>query len=280
MLITASAVTAADHLLRNFLAPESVYGVLTADSWRWLEHAAWVVFEDIFLIASCRQGVSEMRGIAQQRALLEHSHATVEEKVRQRTQQLREAQEEIVRVARSAGMAEIATSVLHNVGNVLNSLNVSLRVATGKVQNSPVQDLVRAVGMMGEHKNELGDYLTRDERGRMIPEFLLAVTEALASEQTQILSEMNSLGKNVEHIKQIVSVQQSHAKAGNMTERIRLADLIEDAIRVAVVTSDGKPIASRAASGRYPRIPHRQARRPANPHQPLEQRQIRDGSPG
>jgi signal transduction histidine kinase len=239
VMITASAVVAADHLLRNFFAPESVYGILSAGPWRWLEHASWVVFEDIFLIASCRQGVSEMRGIAEQRALLEHSHATVEEKVKQRTEQLKEAQSELLRVARSAGKAEVATSVLHNVGNVLNSLNVSLRVATGKVQNSPVTDLVRAVEMMGAHKEDIGEYLARDERGRLIPEFLAAVTESLAAEQKLVLEEMNSLGKNVEHIKQIVAVQQANAKAAGVVERVNINDLIDDATRVAVVTSDG-----------------------------------------
>jgi len=125
---------------------------------------------------------------------------------------------------------------------VLNSLNVSLRVATGKVQNSPVTDLVRAVGMMGEHKDELGEYLTRDERGRQIPEFLSAVAEALASEQAQVLSEMNSLGKNVEHIKQIVAVQQSNAKAAGVMECVNLSDLIDDASRVALVMADGTSI--------------------------------------
>jgi signal transduction histidine kinase len=242
VLITASAVVAVDHLVRNFVAPESVYGILTAGPWRWLEHASWVVFEDIFLFTSCYQGVREISGIARQRALLEESHATIEEKVKQRTEQLREAQSELLRVARSAGKAEVATSVLHNVGNVLNSLNVSLRVATGKVKNSPVSDLVRAVGMIGEHKGELGSYLTQDERGRLIPEFLSAVAEALASEQTQVLSEMRSLEKNVEHIKQIVSVQQSNAKGGGMVEGVRVSDLIDDAIRVAVVSSEGKSL--------------------------------------
>ena len=238
VLISASAVVAADHLVRNYMAPESVYGVLTAGTWRWLEHALWVVFEDIFLIASCRQSVSEMRGIAQQRALLEHSYQLVEDKVKQRTAQLREAQSDLLRVARSAGMAEIATSVLHNVGNVLNSVNVSLRVATGKVEKSPVKDLSRAIGMIREHREDLAGYLTRDERGKQIPEFLEAVSEVLSCDQAQMLEEMNSLARNVDHIKEIVSVQQSHAKVSGLVEQVRIADLLEDAIKVTMVTSN------------------------------------------
>ncbi|HVS69856.1 MAG TPA: ATP-binding protein [Phycisphaerae bacterium] len=237
VLISASVIVAADHLIRNYLDPQSVYGVLTPGNWRWVEHAAWVVFEDIFLVASCRRSVSEMHGIAEHRAMLEQSHSAVEDKVRQRTAQLHEAQDELLKVARSAGMAEIATSVLHNVGNVLNSVNVSVRVAATKVERSPVGNLSKAVGMMAAHKNDLGEFLTTDERGKRIPEFLEAVAEALASEQADVLSEMNTLQKNVEHIKEIVAVQQSHAKAGPMVQQVQLRDLLEDAVKITRASS-------------------------------------------
>ena len=65
VLVPATVVVAADHLLRGTFFPQSVYGVATTSSWRWLEHAAWVVFEDIFLIASCVRGQKEMREIAE-----------------------------------------------------------------------------------------------------------------------------------------------------------------------------------------------------------------------
>jgi two-component system sensor histidine kinase/response regulator len=68
VLIPATVVTAADHYLRGVFLPESVYGVLVPSAWRWLEHAGWVIFEDIFLIASCIRSVEEMRAIATQTA--------------------------------------------------------------------------------------------------------------------------------------------------------------------------------------------------------------------
>jgi hypothetical protein len=71
VLISASAVVAADHLLREMWWPESVYGVAGGLGWRWVEHAWWVVFEDAFLIMSCWQGVAEMRAIAERQACLE-----------------------------------------------------------------------------------------------------------------------------------------------------------------------------------------------------------------
>ena len=71
VLIPATIVVAADHFLRGMFWPQSVYGVFVASQWRWLEHSAWVVFEDIFLIVSCRRSVAEMLETASRTAALE-----------------------------------------------------------------------------------------------------------------------------------------------------------------------------------------------------------------
>ncbi len=101
VLVSASAVVAVDHLLRGIFWPQSVYGVLAAGEWRWLEHAGWVLFEDLFLVRSCIQGVHEMRGIAERQAQLEATRDQLEATVRQRTAEIEErrlAQEELHRV--------------------------------------------------------------------------------------------------------------------------------------------------------------------------------------
>jgi len=97
VLLSASTVVALDHMLRGEFWPESVFGTPVASNWRWIEHAAWVVFEDLFLIVACRQSVLEMREIATRRAELEDSRAHVEETVHQRTAQLEEKTRELVR---------------------------------------------------------------------------------------------------------------------------------------------------------------------------------------
>jgi signal transduction histidine kinase len=245
VLVTASIVVAGDHLLRGIYLPESIYGVAYASYWRTLEHAGWVVFEDIFLIASCIQGTHEMQGIAERQALLEESHRTTEEKVRERTQQLRDAQQDLVKAAREAGMADIATSVLHNVGNVLNSLNVSVSVASGKVEQSPVGDLAKAVAMIGDHQADLGEFLSADQRGKHLPAFLTTVAQVMADEQTALLEEMKCLSRNVDHIKQIVNVQQAYAKQGSGTDaltEVRVFDTIQDALHVSLASGDFTPI--------------------------------------
>jgi signal transduction histidine kinase len=228
VLITASAVVAADHILRGYFLPQSVYGDVTASSWRWIEHAAWVVFEDLFLIISCIQGVREMRGIAERQALLESSHRTVEEKVRA----LVIAQQNIVKVARSAGMVEVATGVLHNVGNVLNSVNVTAATIADRVRQSRVSHLALAADLVRQHEHDFGDFVTNDARGRQLPQFLIHLSEHLGDETARMDGELRSLIQNIEHIKEIVNLQQSYGQAGGIIEEASLIDLIEDSLRI------------------------------------------------
>jgi PAS domain S-box-containing protein len=95
VMVTATVVVAADHFLRGVYWPLSVFGVLTASPWRWMEHAAWVLFEDTFLIMAIFQSRREMRGIALNRAELEETNAAVESKVSGRTAQLTTAHKEL-----------------------------------------------------------------------------------------------------------------------------------------------------------------------------------------
>ncbi len=156
--------------------------------------------------------------------------------------ELKAAHEKLLDTSRKAGMAEIATSVIHNVGNVLNSVNVSVSMATGKLQKSAIKDLTRAVQLIADHKQDLANYLTRDQRGKLIPDFLSAVSEVLNTEQQSLIDEMTSLAKNVDHIKQIVHVQQTHARPTHVTGPVAIVDLIEDALRVNMVALEGSPI--------------------------------------
>ena len=76
VLIPATVVVALDHMLRGIFWPQSVYGVVVASQWRWLEHAAWVIFEDLFLVVACVRSLSEMRQTAERTATLEHEVRT------------------------------------------------------------------------------------------------------------------------------------------------------------------------------------------------------------
>ncbi len=148
------------------------------------------------------------------------------------THELRQTQSRLVATARQAGMAEIATNVLHNVGNVLNSVNVSAELVSRKVRASKAQGLAKAVRLINEHSADLGDFLSHDAKGKLLPAYLNQLVEAIAAEQQGIVEELEHLTRSIGHIKEIVATQQSYAGASSMIEPVRLADLLEDALRI------------------------------------------------
>ena len=95
VLVPATVVVAADHFLRGLFWPQSVYGVLTASDWRWLEHAGWVLFEDTFLFIAVRHGISEMYSIAERTAQIESLNEGLEAHVASRTAELVAANREL-----------------------------------------------------------------------------------------------------------------------------------------------------------------------------------------
>jgi len=146
--------------------------------------------------------------------------------------ELQEAQSELMATARKAGMAEIATNVLHNVGNVLNSVNISAGVLLGLVRDSKVQGVFRTVQLLNEHANDIGEYLTRDAKGMLLPGYLDKLAGALTEERQTILAELTELTKRVDHIKDIVATQQSFAGTASVIEPVRIDDLFKEALRI------------------------------------------------
>jgi len=414
VLVSATVVVAADHFWRGVFWPQSVFGVLAASPWRWVEHAGWVVFEDIFLFLSVRQGLGEMRQVAERQASLESLHQGVELQVQERTQALQlEIQErkraevrlalqydvtrmvaasrflaesapkvlraicetiswdlgalwkvdaganvlrcievfhtpdaelarfaeknrdmtlskgvgvpgrvwasgepdwivhlqrdanftraplgaecglqtalvfpillgsevvgvfeffsreqrdreesllslmsnlgqqtalfferieaearqertnkELIQVSRQAGMAEVATSVLHNVGNVLNSVNVSVSLISEQVRKTKADTVAKVAALMDEHAGNLGAFMSEDPKGKQLPNFLGQLGQQLAREKAALLVETDSLAKQVDHIKDIVAMQQTYAKVSGVTEKVKVIDLAEDALRM------------------------------------------------
>jgi signal transduction histidine kinase len=145
-------------------------------------------------------------------------------------EELLDAQSKLVITARQAGMAEIANNVLHNVGNVLNSVNVSAGLIGGRIRDSKAQGLAKAVRLMNEHATDLGDFLTRDERGKALPGYLNKLVAALAEERQSITDELGSLTKGIDHIKEIVATQQSYSGATSVIEPVQIKELMEDAL--------------------------------------------------
>ncbi|MGH7973390.1 MAG: sensor histidine kinase, partial [Limisphaerales bacterium] len=157
--------------------------------------------------------------------------AEIEERKRAE-EELKKAQGDLLRASRLAGMAEVATSVLHNVGNVLNSVNVSINMVFDQVKTSKVSNVARVSGLLREHAQDMPDFLANDPKGRQLPSYLNQLSDHLAREQGALLNELESLRKNTGHIKDIVATQQSYAKVVGVTETIKVTELVEDALRV------------------------------------------------
>jgi PAS domain S-box-containing protein len=152
--------------------------------------------------------------------------------IKETEQRLAQVNRELRDVSRLSGMAEVATSVLHNVGNVLNSVNVSADRIADKLKRLRPASLERVAGLLREHAHDLPEYLTRDPRGRELPGYLNVLVEQLGEPQRDILPELALLRDNIEHIRQVVRMQQTYARATGVFETMALADLVEDAIRI------------------------------------------------
>jgi len=145
---------------------------------------------------------------------------------------------QLVTASRDAGRAEVATGVLHNVGNVLNSVNVSAAVISRTLQESKLGNLGKALAMIRENEADLGTFFTSDERGQRLPGYLVKLCEILAAEQTNVVEELRLMERSIDHIRQIVQMQQSYARSTCIFESVRPADIMEDALRVNLISFD------------------------------------------
>ncbi|WPB75168.1 ATP-binding protein [Archangium violaceum] len=142
----------------------------------------------------------------------------------------------LVDVSRHAGMAEIATGVLHNVGNTLNSVNVSAHFVVERLRGSRSAGLDKAVELLRENASRLGAFLEEDPRGRQFPAYLAALSGQLAQERESVLEELRRLTESVDHIKSVVSMQQQHARFSGVLERVEVSTLLDDAMRLHAVS--------------------------------------------
>jgi ligand-binding sensor domain-containing protein len=146
--------------------------------------------------------------------------------------ELEETQQRLIGLSRLSGMAEVATGVLHNVGNVLNSVNVSANIATEKIRELRVNALGSAMDMLRLHEKDMAEFLSHDPKGQRVMPYLFKLAKHLQEEREYSLRELALLRDHVGHIKQIVATQQNYAKVSGLTEDILPSDLVQDAFRI------------------------------------------------
>lgn len=145
---------------------------------------------------------------------------------------LEKTKRQLIDSSHLAGMAEVATGVLHNVGNVLTSLNVSATLVSRGLRQSKLQNLAKVAAMLSEHQGNLGEFLTQDPKGRLIPEFIESLARHAEEERSRLLLELSSLQQNLDHIKEIVVMQQSYATMIGVVEPLDAQALMQDAKRM------------------------------------------------
>jgi signal transduction histidine kinase len=152
-------------------------------------------------------------------------------------------------------MAEVATGVLHNVGNVLNSVNVGASVISDKIRNSRIENLVAAVQLLEEHTTDFADFVQNDPKGQRLMPYLGKLASYLQSERHQVLLEVEALMTHVDHIKEIVSTQQDYAKMSTLIELVYLPKLVEDAYRMVEPNFKRHHVKFRAHFEEVPSVP-------------------------
>ena len=146
-------------------------------------------------------------------------------------QELEQVHKQLLVASREAGMAEVATNVLHNVGNVLNSVNVSASLIAEGIKKSKGAGLARAVALLSEHRHDLATFL-EGAQGKHLAPYLQELAADLVRERETATAELSALRSNVEHIKEIVAMQQSYARRGGVIDTLDIRVLVEDSLRM------------------------------------------------
>ena len=142
---------------------------------------------------------------------------------------LAETNQKLVEASRRAGMAEISTNVIHNVGNVLTSVGVAVAQSNHINDNQKFDGIEKVAELIDEHREE-ELFFKEGNRGSHIPDYLRELSKTLKQEQSSIRKELADTRRHLEHIKRIVAHQQDLATSSQIIERVDLSELIADAI--------------------------------------------------
>ena len=146
--------------------------------------------------------------------------------------ELEKTNKKLVHASRHAGMAEVATNVIHNVGNVLNSVNTSFSQVQKLTCRANIENISKLATMLKENADQ-PSFLQNDPRGQQIPDYLDKVAEQMTTDRAAIEEELASTKRHLEHIKTIVAMQQQFATSSQIIEETNLSQLIEDAVAIS-----------------------------------------------
>ncbi len=147
-------------------------------------------------------------------------------------QTLADAQNQLVDAAHKSGMADMATGVLHNIGNILNSVNLASEEIHRISDNSKISGLLKACDMLLKNTDNMNEFLTQDARGKKLPEYFIKMGKVLNTEISSIQKESKELIAKTTMMKEVISTQQNYARSGFHNEQLNLSELVEDALKI------------------------------------------------
>jgi signal transduction histidine kinase len=196
-----------------------------------------------------RQFNTMVQKLATNHDTIQDLNANLEDKVRKRTQELQEAmqvlqntQSQLTDVARRAGMAEVATGVLHNVGNVLNSVNISTHRLNDLLRKSRLNQLQQMSTQLKRQRGNAEAYLGEKGRAEKLLEYICTISEKMDDERTEIRDELQALVEKVDHIKGIVATQQNYARPVRFRESVDLAELVSEILSMHSPFADSRNV--------------------------------------
>jgi len=132
--------------------------------------------------------------------------------------------------SRRAGMADVASSVLHNIGNTLNSVNVSAALINEKIAKSEIDNLLLVAKLLENHQDNMDNYLAHNAKGKQIPGFIIMLAAKWQAQKALLMEESSDLLKNIDLIKEVIASQQGLSTMISTNEHCKLSNLIDDAL--------------------------------------------------
>ncbi|MFC6674142.1 ATP-binding protein [Marinobacterium aestuariivivens] len=140
--------------------------------------------------------------------------------------------------SREAGMAMLATGILHNLGNALNGVTVSSGLIQDRLRDSKATKLHKTVQLLQQHVDDLPGFLAKDPAGRMLPDYLGELSRLLETEQAELLSEVAALRGCTEYAAEVVAAHQRFATAGGVQEMLSARSLMDTALKLGLAAFD------------------------------------------